>query len=118
MSDKPSFQITPTPSGTELRLGAGHETIPFRARALCGNAGADLCQRLLLDGTALDDEDMLLVDDLAIARLTAAEAARLDLPPVTALRAVVRGDLLRQEFAELANLHERGDRLVREVALH
>jgi hypothetical protein len=90
MTPKPTFQITPTQSGTELRLVSGKETIPFRAWTLSGHPGADLCQRLLLDGAA-DGDDELLVDHAAIARLTAAEAARLDLPPLTTLRAVVEG---------------------------
>jgi hypothetical protein len=96
----PRFHFDPTTAGTELRLHAGGAPLPRGAWALSGHPGVDLCERLILDGQAIDCDDLVLAEDAAIARLTAAEARRLDLPPVTTLRAVVEGSgaMMRPTF--------------------
>ncbi len=95
------FEVTPTPSATEIRLRHGADILPFSAWALSGNKGANLAQRLILEDQAIEDRDLVLVEHAAIARLTAEEARKLDLPPATTLRAVVEGNgiMLRPEFA-------------------
>jgi hypothetical protein len=92
---------TPVPAGTELRLIAGTEAIPVASWAISGHVGADLCQRLVIEGEAIDGDDHLLVEHFAVARLTAAEAVRLDLPSATTLRAVVDGAgfMMKRDFA-------------------
>jgi hypothetical protein len=92
---------TPVPAGTELRLITGTEAIPVASWAISGHVGADLCQRLVIEGEAIDGDDHLLVEHFAVARLTAAEAVRLDLPSATTLRAVVEGAgfMMKRDFA-------------------
>ena len=65
---------------------------PRRDWALLARRGAELCERLLIDGAADEGEDFILVEHAAVARLATSEAARLDLPAATSLRAVVEGD--------------------------
>ena len=76
-------------------------SVPVSEWALSGHFGADICRRLILEDQAIEDGDVVLVEHSAIARLTAEEARRLDLPPATALRAVVEGNgiMLRPDFA-------------------
>jgi hypothetical protein len=95
------FEIAPTISATELRLLDGQAAIPLSAWGLSGHPGADICQRLILEDQAIEDEACLLVEHPAMARMTADEARKLDLPPATALRAVVEGNgiMLRPDFA-------------------
>jgi len=90
---KASALITaePTPAATELRLTSGAEVIPPSSWPLSGHPAADIAERLLIDGVAIEGDDCLLVEHAAIARLTAGEAARLELPSATTLRAVVEG---------------------------
>jgi hypothetical protein len=92
--------MTPTPDYTEFRLMAGDTPISVAAWALSGHRGADLCQRFLVEEQALADESVLFALHSAIAGLTAAEAARLELPPLTTLRAVVEGNgiMVRPDF--------------------
>jgi hypothetical protein len=94
------FVALPASAGTELRLVAGDDVVPTVSWGLSGHRGADLARRLVIDGMAIEDDDCLLVEHAAVARLSAAEAARLDLPPVTSMRAVVEGSgiMLRPEF--------------------
>jgi hypothetical protein len=91
----------PAPDWTELRLVTNGNSLPFSSWAFAAHHGFDICQRLLLDGLAIEDADQLLVEHAAIARLTAAEAAKLGLPPLTTLRVVVEGSgvMLRPEFS-------------------
>jgi hypothetical protein len=95
------FEATPTNSGTELRLLDSNRPLSYSAWALSGHAGTDLCERLILEDAAIPGDDVVLVDDAAIARLTAAEAARLDLPSLTSLRAVVAGSgiMVKPDFS-------------------
>ena len=98
----PPLRMTAAPAsaGTELRLSQGAEIIPPTSWSLAGHRGADLARRLVIDGAAIEADDCMLIEHAAIARLTAAEAARLDLPPATSLRAVVEGSgiMLRSDF--------------------
>jgi hypothetical protein len=98
----PPLRMTAAPAsaGTELRLSQGAEIIPPTSWGLTGHRGADLARRLVIDGAAIEADDCMLIEHAAIARLTAAEAARLDLPPATSLRAVVEGSgiMLRSDF--------------------
>jgi hypothetical protein len=100
MTQRPRIRFMPTPAATELRLEIGGRFVPVTAWPLSGHPGADLCQRLLLDADAIEGEDVLLVEHTAIARLTATEATKLDLPPATSLRAVVEGQgiMMRPDF--------------------
>jgi hypothetical protein len=100
MTTSPRFTLSPTPPATELRLTAGSEIVPPQSWGLSGHPGADLARRLVLEDAAIEGDDCLLVEHVAMARLTAAEAARLDLPPATSLRAVVEGSgiMLRPDF--------------------
>jgi hypothetical protein len=90
----------PAPAGTELRLASGADVLPPASWGLSGHRGADIARRLVIEGAAIEADDCLLVEHAAVARLTAAEAARLDLPPATSLRAVVEGSgiMLRSDF--------------------
>jgi hypothetical protein len=101
MSNKLQFLISPTVSSTELRLIVDGVPLPTAEWLLSGHPGADICQRWIADGLALEDEALLLVDHGAISRLSAAEALRLGIPPTTSLRAVVEGTgiMVRPEFA-------------------
>ncbi|PWC26462.1 DEAD/DEAH box helicase [Teichococcus aestuarii] len=94
------FAASPVAAGTELRLVVSGEVVPPVSWGLSGHPGADLARRLVLEDLAIEADDYLLVEHAAVARLTAAEAARLDLPPATALRAVVEGSgiMLRPDF--------------------
>ncbi len=96
----PRLIATPTPDWTEFRMLADGRGLPVSSWAFAGHPGFDICQRLLLDEVAIEEAEMLLVEHHAIARLTAAEATKLDLPPVTSLRAVVEGSgvMLRADF--------------------
>jgi hypothetical protein len=93
--------MTPTADWTELAMVAGVQPLPFSSWAFAGYPGFDVCQRLLLEESAITEADLLLVEHTAIARLTAAEAAKLNLPPLTTLRAVIEGSgvMLRPEFS-------------------
>ena len=86
------FDLAPTQAATELRLLQAERAVPVAAWALSGHPGADVCQQWLVDGAATESGDVLLVEHAALARLSAAEAARIGLPPATQLRAVVEGD--------------------------
>jgi hypothetical protein len=79
---------------------AGGQPAPFSSWAFTGHPAVDVCQRLLLEEAAIAEADLLLVEHAAIARLTAAEAVKLSLPPLTTLRAVIEGSgvMLRPEF--------------------
>lgn len=94
------FVASPAPAGTELRLVSDGEVLPPSTWGLSGHRGADIARRLVIEGAAIEADDYLLVEHAAIARLTAAQAARLDLPPATSLRAVVEGSgiMLRPDF--------------------
>lgn len=98
---KLTFRLTPTTPFTELRLIDKDGMVPVASWALSGHRGAGLCQRLIVDGVAFEEGDTLFIDHAAIARLTAEEARKLDMPPATALRAVVEGNgiMLRPDFA-------------------
>jgi len=98
---KLTFRLTPTTPFTELRLIDKDGVVPVASWALSGHRGAGLCQRLIIDGVAFEEGDTLFIDHAAIARLTAEEARKLDMPPATALRAVVEGNgiMLRPDFA-------------------
>lgn len=91
---------TPAPAGTELRLARGTEIIPPESWGLSGHGGSDIVRRLIVDDVAIEADDCVLVEHAAIARLTAVEAARLDLPPATSLRAVIEGSgiMLHPDF--------------------
>jgi hypothetical protein len=91
MTSATRIVFTPTGSETELRLLSGSEAIAPSAWPLSGHPAAALAQRLLIEESAIEVDDCLLVNDGAIARLTAGEAAQLDLPPATTLRAVIEG---------------------------
>jgi hypothetical protein len=94
------FVASPAPAGTELRLAAGGDLVPPSSWGLSGHRGADIARRFVIDGAALEADESLLVEHASVARLTAAEAARLDLPPATSLRAVVEGSgiMMRPDF--------------------
>jgi hypothetical protein len=94
------FEVTPVAAGTEFRLAGESGHVPPTAWALSGHPGADLCERLILEDQAIEADDCLLIEHAAIARLTAAESARLDLPPASNLRAVVEGSgiMVRPDF--------------------
>jgi hypothetical protein len=94
------FMVLPTPAATELRLMAGDDVVPTVSWGLSGHRGSDLACRLVIDGAAIEDDEALLIEHAAVARVSAAEAARLDLPPVTTMRAVVEGSgiMLRPDF--------------------
>ena len=96
-----TFRITPTAAVTELRLTDNNAALLVGSWALSGHRGVGLCQRLMVEGAAIEEGDTLFVEHAAIARLTAEEARKLDMPPATALRAVVEGNgvMLRPEFA-------------------
>jgi hypothetical protein len=100
MTASPRFAASPAPAGTELRLVAGGEVVPPASWGLSGHPGADLARRLVLEDSAIEADEYLLVEHAAVARLTAVEAARLDLPSATTLRAVVEGSgiMLRPDF--------------------
>lgn len=91
MTIAPRIDFSPAGGATKLRLLVGSEVIPPAAWPLSGHAGAALAQRLVIEDSAVEVDDCLLINDSAIARLTAGEAAQLDLPPATTLRAVVEG---------------------------
>ena len=95
------FSITPTSSATELRLLIDGVPQPFSTWALTGQPGTDICERWVVEGTALEDETSILVDNTAICRLSTAEATKLGLPPLTRLRAVVEGSgiMVRPDFS-------------------
>jgi hypothetical protein len=94
------FSITPTSSGTELRLLVADAAQPTSTWALSGHPGADILARWEVDGEALEGDSFFLVADAAISRLSSADAARLGLPAMTALRAVVEGSgvMVRPDF--------------------
>ena len=101
MSDtKPRIRATPTAAATELRMLDGERLVPVSSWALLGHPCFDICQSLLLEGHAEEEEDALMVAHAAIARLTASEAAKLDLPPLANLRVVIEGSgvMLRPDF--------------------
>jgi hypothetical protein len=100
MSINPQFVVSPTASATELRLLVAGVPRPTTAWLLSGHPGADICQRWIADGVALEDHDLLLVDHATMSRLSAAEAGRLGIPPTTGLRGVVEGTgiMVRPDF--------------------
>jgi hypothetical protein len=100
-ANKLTFKSTPTVAFTELRLTDNNTVLPVASWALSGHPGAGLCQRLIVEEVAIEEDDALFVEHAAIGRLTAEEARKLDMPPATALRAVVEGNgiMLRPEFA-------------------
>jgi hypothetical protein len=100
MTKAARLTASPTPAATELRLTLGEKALAPQSWALSGHPGADIARRLVLEGSAIEAEDCVLIEHAAVARLTAAEAARLDLPPATSLRAVVEGSgiMLRPDF--------------------
>lgn len=83
---------TPSATGTELRILNGTVVVPPAVWGLSRHPGADVCERLLMDGAASEATDLVSVEHAAIAGLTAHQAAQLELPPATSLRAVVEGD--------------------------
>ncbi len=94
------LHFTPSDAATELRL-IGHDgPIPPSAWPLSGHPVSDLAQSLILLEEAIEGEDALLVENRAVARLTAAEAARIGLPPLSSLRAVIEGSgfMTRPDF--------------------
>jgi len=100
MNSPLQFVALPVIAGTELRLMSGDEVVPTGSWGLAGHRGVDLARRLAIDGAAIEADDFLLIEHSAVAKLTAAEAARLDLPPATTLRVVVEGSgiMLRPDF--------------------
>ena len=115
---QPTFHASPAPSGTELRLLDATGPVPLASWPLSGHPGAVLCQRFLLDDLAIDGDDLLLIDHAAIARLSAAEARKLDLPPATELRAVVEGSgiMTRPDFTVSLRWTRPGGQNVRGVS--
>lgn len=95
------FEAAPTSSATELRLLRAGVNLPISEWALTGHNGMDLCQRLIAQDKAIEGDDVLVVEHQAVARLSAEESRRLNLPPVSTLRAVVEGNgiMLRPDFA-------------------
>ena len=92
--------MTPIAAGTELRLADKGRHVPPAGWALSGNPGVNLCEQLILEEQAIEADECLLIEHAAVARLTAAEASRLNLPPATSLRAVVEGSgiMVRPDF--------------------
>lgn len=88
----PQLHAEPLPEGTALTLRDGTRVIPPDAWALSGHPASALAQHLLLNDEATEAEDRLLAQHAAMARLGAAEAGRLGLPPSSSLHAVVEGE--------------------------
>jgi hypothetical protein len=84
-----------TTDSLELRLLADDKRLAVDRWALDAPAamlqGVDVAQRLIAAGSAIYDDDVLLVEHAAVAGLSAREASSLDLPAATELRAVVQG---------------------------
>jgi len=96
-----SFKIAPTSAGTELRLHAEGEELPYTQWPLTAHPGLDIIERWILEGSAIEDTHAVLVEHQAISRLSMREAALLGLPPLTQLRAAVVGNgiFVRPDFS-------------------
>ena len=68
------------PDWTELRLVANSNSLPFSSWAFAGHPGPDICQRLLLDGLAIENADQLRVN-MSYRSIDGTEASKLGLPP-------------------------------------
>lgn len=92
--------VTPTETGTEFRMMDGGAPVPVSSWPLSRHPGAEICRRLIVEDKAIEDDEQVLVEHGAVSRLTAEEARRLELPPVTMLRARVEGNgvMLRPDF--------------------
>jgi hypothetical protein len=90
------FTYVATSDWTEIRLERTGASIPIDGWALEVPTnlvpGVDLAQRLVGAGSAIAENDVLLVEHSAIAGLTARESQSLGLPPATGLRVVVDGN--------------------------
>lgn len=91
MADGPvtaRFLIQPEPSGTEFRLEVAGLIVPHNVWAIEAPsslvAGVAVLQRLIASEQAVTDGDTVLVEHAAIAALSAAEAASLQLPALSA----------------------------------
>lgn len=82
-----SLTFIPAATGTEFRLVEGRVSEPFDSWAIAAPAsllpGIDLLNRLVAEDRALCDADFVLVEHAAIADLSAAEAAVLQLPSLS-----------------------------------
>jgi hypothetical protein len=80
------FFFEPVGSGTEFRLEVDGRAVPFDQWALDAPEhllrGAEILNRLVADEQAVAEGEVVLVDHAAIAALSAAEAAALQLPPL------------------------------------
>ena len=87
------LEVTPSASGTELRLPGPEGALPFERWAVDGppglRAGTALLERLIAAGTADADAEVVIVENGTIAGLSAAEAEALGLPAVTRHDALV-----------------------------
>lgn len=89
-----TLSFLPTRSGTEFKLLTEGVAAPVDSWAVTAPAfllpAVDILNRLVAEDHALADDALVLVDHAAIAALSAAEAAALSLPPLSA--AVARVD--------------------------
>ena len=98
------FLFTAEPSGTEFRLEVSDRPLPVDSWALeapdSALAGIAVIQRLIAAGQAIADDQVVLVQHDAVAELSAAEAASLQLPPLTEAVARIRtsGLINRPDF--------------------
>ena len=100
MSAKQSFTITPLQIGTEIRLMLEQQAIAYDRWAFEAPSGAGIGARVVGVNRASGDDHVLLVEHAAIAGLSARDAAQLDLPPITQLRARIEGQgaFVRPDF--------------------
>jgi hypothetical protein len=86
-SVKARFRIQAEPSGTEFRLEVAGRDVPYDNWAIEAPgsliAGVANLQRLIAADQAVADGDVVLVEHAAIAALSAAEAASLQLAPLS-----------------------------------
>jgi hypothetical protein len=79
------FDLRPDALVSEIRLVGSSGVVPFDRWALDAPEGllpgVELAQRLIASESAISADDALLINSASIAGLTAAEAARLGLPP-------------------------------------
>lgn len=89
-----SLVFTPTPAGTEFRILKDGDPQHVDSWAIASPAtllpAIDLLNRFIAQDHALADDSLVLVEHATIAALSAAEAAALNLPPLSA--AVARVD--------------------------
>lgn len=81
------FSMRPEPSGTEFRLVVGDTPVTSDLWAIEAPEhlipGVAILQRLIAADQAMADGDVVLVDHGAVAALSAAESASLQLPPLS-----------------------------------